>query len=186
MDQNSVIQECCQHMEESLKHFQVEMTKIRTGRASVSLLDGVRVEYYGSEVPLNQVGTLSTPEPGLIVIAPWDKSAISGIVKAVQKADLGFQPVDDGKVVRVPIPPLSEERRKEIAKKMKKVAEESRVSVRNCRRDGNENLKNLNKKGEISEDDLKKSEQIIQTQTDTHVKKIDEILHNKEKEVMKV
>jgi len=173
-------------MEKGLHNFQEEMAKIRTGRASVSLLDDVRVEYYGSQVPLNQVATLSTPESRLIVIAPWDKSAISAIMKAIQKADLGLQPVDDGKVVRLSLPPLTEERRKDIVKMAKKIAEESRVAIRNVRRDGNEHLKKIQKSGDMSEDDLRRSEHSIQELTDDFIKKVDESLQKKEKEIMEI
>jgi ribosome recycling factor len=186
MSKETIVAGGAKAMSDCLQSFQGEMAKVRTGRASVALLDDVRVDYYGTPTPLSQIGTLSTPEGNLIVITPWEKTIIPGILKAIQKADLGLQPMDDGMVVRIVIPPLNEERRKEIVKMTKKTAEESRVSIRNARRDANEHLKQLQKDGEISEDDLRKSENSIQKHTDDFIKKIDDVLHNKEQEIMSV
>lgn len=163
-----------------------EFAKFRTGRASIVLLDGIRVNCYGTEMPLNQVATLSVPEARSIVVAPWDKGVISEIEKAIQKSDLGLQPVNDGKVIRINLPPPTEERRKEMVKVAKRLAEEARVSIRNARRDANEAAKKLQKEGRVSEDDLKKWEQEIQKMTDQAISQVDSLLTHKEKEILEV
>jgi ribosome recycling factor len=159
---------------------------VRTGRASFSLLDGVKVDYYGTPTPLQQVGTLSVPESRLITVTPWDTKMIGPIEKAIQGSGLGLNPSSDGKTVRIPIPPLTEERRRELAKVVRKMSEDARVAVRNVRREAIEKLKDREKKKEISEDVVKRGQERIQKETDAHVKKIDEILKSKEQEILEV
>lgn len=173
-------------MKKSAESFRQEMVKIRTGKASTSILDGIRVEYYGSQVPLNQVASLSTPEPRLIVIQPWEKNLIGTIEKEIQKSDLGLTPINDGTFIRLAIPMLTEERRKELVKLVRKYAEEARIAVRNIRRDANDQLKHEEKEGNISEDDLKKLQNENQKLTDQHIEIIDKFLNNKEEEIMEV
>lgn len=168
---------------ESLKK---EFSTIRTGRASLSLLDGVQIDYYGTLTPLNQVATLGVPESRLITIQPWDPKIIGEIEKAILKSDLGLNPANDGKIIRLNIPLLTEERRKQLVKLAKKTAEESRVTIRNIRRDGNEDVKKMEKEKHISEDDTRKTQDEIQKLTDSYVKKIEEILSHKEAEIMEV
>lgn len=166
---------------ESLKR---EYAGVRTGRASTALLDGVLVDYFGAQTPLKQLASLSVPESRLILIQPWDKSAVGEVEKAIQRSNLGLNPVSDGKVIRVPIPPLTEERRKELVKVVKKSAEEYRVSIRSARREGNERLKQLEKDKVISEDDARRSQERIQKLTDRYIRELDQIAAEKEKEVM--
>lgn len=173
-------------MARSIEAFRKELGKIRTGRASLSLLDGIKVDYYGTMTPLQQVGTLSVPESRLISITPWDTKMIGPIEKAIQGSGLGLNPSSDGKVVRIPIPPLTEERRKDLVKVVKKMAEDSRVAVRNIRRDALEKVKDKEKKKEISEDEMKRWHDKIQKETDGFIRKIDEILKAKEQEIMEV
>ncbi len=173
-------------MARSIEAFRKELGKIRTGRASLSLLEGIKVDYYGTMTPLQQVGTLSVPESRLIAITPWDTKMIGPIEKAIQGSGLGLNPSSDGKVVRIPIPPLTEERRKDLVKVVKKMAEDSRVAVRNIRRDALEKVKEREKKKEISEDEMKRWHDKIQKETDGFVRKIDEILKAKEQEIMEV
>lgn len=173
-------------MERSIEAFRKELGKVRTGRASFSLLDGVKVDYYGTPTPLQQVGTLSVPESRMITVTPWDTKMIGPIEKAIQGSGLGLNPSSDGKMVRIPIPPLTEERRKELAKVVRKMAEDARVAVRNVRREAIEKLKDREKKKEISEDVVKRGQERIQKETDAHVKKIDEILKSKEQEILEV
>jgi ribosome recycling factor len=173
-------------MARSIESFRKELGKIRTGRASFSLLDGIKVDYYGTLTPLQQVGTLSVPESRLITVTPWDGKMIGPIEKAIQASGLGLNPSSDGKVVRVPIPPLTEERRKELVKLVKKMAEDARVAVRNVRREAIERTKEKEKKKEISEDAMKRGQERIQKETDAFVKKIDDMLKAKEQEIMEV
>lgn len=173
-------------MKGAIEAFKKDLGSIRTGRASLSLLDGIEVEYYGNPTPLNQVASLSTPDSRQIVIQPWDPKTISAIEKTILKSDLDLTPTNDGKVIRINIPPLTEERRKQLVKVVKKRAEEARVAIRNVRRDFNEELKKLEKNKEISEDELKKSLDEVQKLTDTYIKKVDERLEHKEKEIMEV
>jgi len=182
----ALVKETATRMERSIESFRKDLGKVRTGRASFSLLDGVKVDYYGTPTPLQQVGTLSVPESRLITITPWDAKMIGPIEKAIQGSGLGLNPASDGKVVRIPIPPLTEERRKELAKVVRKMAEDARVSVRNVRRESIEKLKDREKKKEISEDDVKRGQDRIQKETDACVRKIDEILKNKEQEILEV
>ena len=183
---SEVIMEMAEKMENSLGAFKSELTKIRTGRASLSLLDGIKVDAYGSPMPLNQVGTLTIPESRQIVIQPWDPQVMSGIEKAILKSDLGLTPVNDGKVIRINIPQLTEERRKELVKIVKKVAEEYRVAVRNHRREAIDTLKKQKKNKEISEDEQFKLQDEAQKETDTSIAKIDKVAAEKENEVMEV
>jgi ribosome recycling factor len=171
-------------MEKVLSDIHQEMAHIRTGRASINLLDSVRVDYYGSPVPLNQVAQLHVPEPAMITVQPWDTSQIREIEKAIRSADLGLNPSNDGKIVRVPIPPLTEERRRELAKKLSHIAEERRVTLRNIRRDANDDLKKMLKDKLISEDDERQALASIQKLTDAQIAKIDHTAKAKEKEIL--
>ncbi len=173
-------------MTRSIESFRKELGKVRTGRASFSLLDGIKVDYYGTPTPLQQVGTLSVPESRLITVTPWDAKMIGPIEKAIQAGGLGLNPSSDGKVVRIPIPPLTEERRRELVKLVKKMAEDARVSVRNIRREAIERIKEKEKKKAISEDEMKRGQERIQKETDSFVKKIDDILKAKEQEILEV
>src|SRR5512146_1416562 len=182
----ALLKDAAGKMTRSIESFRKELGKVRTGRASFSLLDGIKVDYYGTPTPLQQVGTLSVPESRLITVTPWDAKMIGPIEKAIQASGLGLNPVNDGKVVRIPIPPLTEERRRELAKLVKKMSEDARVAVRNIRREAIERMKEKEKKKEISEDELKRGHDRIQKETDAFIKKIDEILKGKEQEIMEV
>ncbi|HEY5460471.1 MAG TPA: ribosome recycling factor [Deferrimonas sp.] len=182
----ALVKDTSARMERSIEAFRKELGKVRTGRASFSLLDGVKVDYYGTPTPLQQVGTLSVPESRLITVTPWDTKMIGPIEKAIQGSGLGLNPSSDGKTVRIPIPPLTEERRKELAKVVRKMGEDARVAVRNVRREAIEKLKDREKKKEVSEDVVKRGQERIQKETDAHVKKIDEILKSKEQEILEV
>jgi ribosome recycling factor len=173
-------------MEKALSDLQHEMATIRTGRASLSILDNLRVDYYGTPTPLNQIANLHVPEPALITIQPWDVSQIGLIEKVIRTSDLGLNPGNDGKIIRLPIPPLTEERRKELVKKLHGVAEHHRVAVRNVRRDGNEAVKKLFKDKKITEDDDKKAHDEIQKMTDTYMDKIDAASKTKEKDILEI
>jgi len=173
-------------MEKALSDLQHEMASIRTGRASLSILDHLRVDYYGTPTPLNQVANLHVPEPSLITIQPWDVSQVGPIEKAIRVSDLGLNPANDGKVIRLPIPPLTEERRKELVKKLHGVAEHHRVSLRNVRRDGNESVKKLLKDKKITEDEEKRAHDEIQKLTDNYMGKIDQAAKVKEKEILEI
>jgi len=182
----ALLKDTSTRMERSIEAFRKELGKVRTGRASFSLLDGVKVDYYGTPTPLQQVGTLSVPESRLITVTPWDTKMIGPIEKAIQGSGLGLNPSNDGKMVRIPIPPLTEERRRELAKVVRKMGEDARVAVRSVRREAIEKLKDREKKREISEDVVKRGQERIQKETDAHVKKIDEILKSKEQEILEV
>jgi len=173
-------------MEKAVTALEKSFSKVRTGRASIALLDGIKVDYYGSATPLNQVATLSVPESRLIVISPWDGSVIGLIEKAIQKSDLGLTPSNDGKVIRLAIPPLTEERRKELVKVVKKMSEESKVKIRNIRRDANEQLKDLKKDNTISEDELYDQQEEVQKITNKYIEKVDQALAVKEKEILEI
>jgi ribosome recycling factor len=173
-------------MTKTIEHLQQELAKVRTGRASAAILDTVRVDYYGSPMPLNQVASTAVPDPRTIIVQPFEKAMLTPIEKAIREADLGLNPSNDGNIVRVPIPMLTEERRKDIVKTCKKVAEDSRVAVRNIRRDNNEVLKKIEKDEHLSEDERKRGEQDIQKITDRAIKQIDEMVEKKEKELMVV
>ncbi|MDY6787295.1 MAG: ribosome recycling factor [candidate division WOR-3 bacterium] len=173
-----------ERMEKTVDNYKSELTRIRTGKATPSLLDGIVIDYYGTKTPLNQVANISTPEPRLIVVQPWDKTVINGIEKEIQKANIGLTPNNDGNIIRLAVPPLTEERRKEIIKTLKQIAEESRIAVRNIRRDAMDELKTAKNNGDIPEDDEKRLEKKIQELTDKHIEDIDKLLDKKEKEIM--
>ncbi len=170
----------------SLDAFGGELAGLRTGRASTAMLDAVKVDYYGTPTPLKQIATLSVPEARTITIQPWDVSQLHAIEKGIQSSDLGLNPTNDGKIIRISVPPLNEERRKEIVKIAKKYTEECRVSLRNVRRDANDALKKLEKDKKISQDELKKFQNEVQDHTDKQIKKIDEMLSHKEAEILEV
>ena len=173
-------------MDKALADLAHAMTAVRTGRANASMLENVRVDYFGTPTPVNQVGTVSAPEAGLLTISPWDPSLIPAIEKAIRNAELGLNPANDGKLIRLPIPSLNEERRKELAKKLHVMAEDHRVALRNIRRDANEQVKKLMKDKAISEDDEKRSLDEIQKLTDGYSKKLDEAAKSKEKDIMEI
>lgn len=183
---NTVIDQLKEKMESSLVALKKDLVKIRTGRASLSLLDGIRVKAYGSQVPLEQVGTMTVPESNSIAIKPWDPQMVPAIEKAILASDLGLTPASDGNVVRLTIPQLTGERRKELVKQVKKIGEEFKVTIRNARRDANETLKKLKKDKAISEDDLFRLQEEAQKETDRCIAQVDGIVTGKEKEVMEV
>lgn len=174
------------HMDKALKVLKDEFAKLRTGRASTALIDGVRVDYYGNPTPLNQMATITAPEARLLVVQPWDPGSLSDIEKALQKADLGVAPQNDGKIIRIPIPPMTEERRKELVKLVHKYGEECRVAVRNVRRTGMEELKAAEKEKKITADDHKRGQTKIQELTDGYIKKVDQLVESKSKEILEV
>jgi len=178
------LQETKERMGKTITALESELKRVRTGRASLSLLDGIRVDYYGTQTPLNQMASLSVPESRLIVIQPWDVSGIKEIEKAILKSDLGLTPSSDGKLIRISIPPLTEERRKELVKVVSKMCEEHKIAARNIRRDANELLKGFKKDGDISEDDAFKAQDSVQKITDDFINRIDEIYKEKEKEIL--
>jgi ribosome recycling factor len=173
-------------MKHTLESTRKELSTIRTGRASLAILDGILVDYYGTATPLNQVGTLAVPDPTLITIQPWDVSLVKEIEKAILQSELGLTPANDGKIVRLPIPPLTEERRKQLAKKVHHIGEEGKTILRQHRREANDHLKALLKDKKISEDDEKRALDQIQELTDKSVKQIDELVQHKEKEILSV
>lgn len=181
-----VIKKAKADMEKAAGGLKKELAKIRTGRANAALLDEVRIDYYGSPSPLNQIGTIGIPEPRMITVTPWEKNLIPEIERAIFKADLGLNPSSDGELVRIPIPALTEERRKEIVKSVKHHGEDHKVAVRAARRQANDALKKLEKNKEITEDELKDSEKEVQNLTDAMIKEIDEIVAVKEKDVLEV
>ncbi len=183
---NEVILEMAEKMEKSVDSFKKELSKVRTGRASISLLDGISVDAYGSPMPMNQVATMTIPESRMIAIQPWDPQMVPAIEKAIMASNLGLAPANDGKVIRLTIPQLTEERRKELVKQVRKVAEEFRVSIRSIRREAIDILKQQKKDKEISEDDLFKLQDDAQKETDTYVKEIDAVTEHKEIEMMEV
>jgi len=174
-----------ENMQNSLLHLERNMQKIRAGKASPQMVDGIKVDYYGVMTLLNQMANISAPDPKTIFIQPWDKSSLQPIEKAIMSANLGFNPINDGMVIRIPVPPLTEERRREYVKRAKTEAENSKVIIRNTRRDANDNAKKLEKEG-IPEDEIKKLEIAIQNITDEYIQKIDKILAAKEKDIMTV
>jgi ribosome recycling factor len=184
--EDPIVKDLRRRMEGTLEVLRKEYAGLRTGRASASLLEPVQVDAYGSHMPLNQVGTVSVPEPRLLSVQVWDRSMVKAVEKAIREAGLGLNPQTEGQVIRVPIPDLSEERRRELTKVAAKYAEQARVAVRNVRRDGLEPLKKKEKDGEISQDQHRKLQTEIQHLTDEYVKKVDEILHQKEKEILQV
>ncbi|HAV91916.1 TPA: ribosome recycling factor [candidate division WOR-3 bacterium] len=181
-----VIKDTDNNMKKAVEAFKGELSKIRTGKASPTLLDGIFVEYYSVKTPLNQVSTISTPEPRLIVIQPWDKSVLGEIEKEILKANIGLTPSNDGNVIRLAVPPLTEERRHEIVKTLKKLAEDSRVSIRQIRREAIDRLKALKKDGKLPEDDEERLEREMQKATDKEIAEIDQLLEKKEKEILEL
>ena len=175
-----------QQMDKTIEALKYEFSTIRAGRANAQMLDKIRVDYYGTPTPINQVGSISVPEPRTLMINPWDKSAMKEIEKAIRNSDLGLNPTNDGDVIRINVPALTEERRKELCKQAKKAAEEFKVRIRNERRDANDKLKKLEKDGEMTEDELKKAQDNVQKMTDKYVKEIDTLLDAKEKDIMAV
>ena len=180
------LSEAVDHMDKALGALAHEFASVRTGRASGSLLEKIVIEYYGTPTPLLQIASVSVPEAQMLVISPYDKTALGAIEKAIQASDLGLNPGNDGQVIRLPFPPLTEERRKDLAKLCRTYAEESRVAVRNIRRDVNDHLKKEEKDAEISQDELRRFEAEVQKTTDSHIKEIDEMLKRKELEIMEV
>jgi ribosome recycling factor len=180
------IQAAGKQMDRAVEALRREFTSVRTGKASPALLDTVRVEAYGSSVPLNQVASVSAPEPRLLVISPWDRAMIGPIEKAIQTSELGLNPSNDGKIVRVPIPALTEERRKEYVRLVHKMAEEARVSVRQARKEANDDIKRRQKDGDISEDEARREQDEVQKLTDRHIQNVDDLVKHKEAEVMEV
>ncbi|KZE38163.1 ribosome recycling factor [Bhargavaea cecembensis] len=183
---NNLIEETKDRMAKSLQSLRRELASIRAGRANASLLDRISVDYYGAPTPVNQLAGISVPEARLLVIQPYDKSVIGDIEKAILKSDLGITPANDGNVIRIAVPALTEERRKELVKVVKKEAEEGKISIRNIRRDANDSLKKLEKNGEITEDDQRGYSDDIQKMTDDHIRQIDVIAKEKEDEIMEV
>ncbi|MBV9108769.1 MAG: ribosome recycling factor [Gemmatimonadetes bacterium] len=180
------LQKAKQRMEGALDSLRREFGGVRTGKASPALLDTVRVEAYGSKVPLNQVGTVNAPEPRLLTIQPWDRSLMKAIERALQESDLGLNPSNDGQLIRIPIPPLTEERRREYVRMLHKLAEEGRVAVRHARKDANDEVKQRQKAEGLSEDDIRREQGEVQKLTDQYIAKIEEMLKHKEAEVMEV
>lgn len=183
---DQVFQKLKDEIEKTISTLDKSFSRVRTGRASVSLLDGIKVDYYGTATPIAQVATLSVPESRLIVIAPWDSSVIGAIEKAIQKSDLGLMPSNDGKIIRLSIPQLTEERRKELVKVVKKMAEEGKIKLRNARRDANEELKELKKNNKMAEDELFTAQDEVQKTTNSGIEKVDKVLAAKEKEIMEI
>jgi ribosome recycling factor len=181
---NEVFSELSSSLERAKEALKRELMKVRTGRANLGLLDGIRVEFYGTLTPLNQVGTLKVPEPRLITIQPWDKSIISSIERAISASDLGLNPSNDGTLIRIPIPALTGERRRELVKLVKRIGEESKISVRNERRGANDLVKQLEKEGEVSQDEMHRGLTKIQQITDDAIKLVDSILSDKETEIL--
>ncbi len=173
-------------MDHAVADFQANLAATRTGRASVHMLDQVKVDYYGTATPINQMAQVSAPEPQLITISPWDPTILKEIEKAIQTADLGFNPMSDGKIIRVPVPPMTEERRRDVCKHLNRVLEEHRTAVRNVRRDGNDALKKLAKDKKISEDEETRALEEVQKMTDAEIRRMEELSHKKEAEVMQV
>jgi ribosome recycling factor len=179
-----ILSECRQNMQKTIDALKKEFMRIRTGRASTALLDGIKVHCYETQMPLDQVASLSVPESRLITVKPWDPSIIAEIEKSILKSELGLTPINDGKIIRIPVPPLSETRRKELAKVAKKMAEEGKIAVRNHRREANELLKEMKNEKEISEDELFRAQEEVQKVTDDFIKRTDEVTAEKEKEIL--
>ena len=186
MNDKDIIKETRPRMESAIDDFRRKLATVRTGRASVSLLDTVMVDYYGTATPLNQMASVHAPEPQMLTVQPWDVTQVANIEKAIRAADLGLNPSNDGKLVRIPIPPLTEERRKQLARQIHEIAEEHRTAIRNIRRDENDKLKKMLKDKAISEDTERDGLDQIQKLTDTYISKIDELSKSKEHEIMSV
>lgn len=183
---NAIIEDAIQRMDKSINAFKSEIVKIRTGKASTALLDGIKIDYYGTPTPLNQVANVSVLDSHTLSVTPWDKSIVNAVDKAILTADLGLNPVSDGTNIKVPIPPLNEERRKELVKLVKKFGEDCKIAIRNIRRDANDHLKKAEKEKELSEDLRHDAEHEVQKYTDEHIKRVDEIIKHKEAEIMEV
>lgn len=181
---SEILKDAQSRMAKALEHLQHQLSRLRTGRASVALLDGIKVSYYGTPTPLQQVGSISVPEPRLIIIQPWERSMLAEIEKAIKASDLGLNPTNDGAVIRIPIPPLTEERRKELVKTCRKIAEDAKVAVRQVRRDALEHFKKAEKEEGFPEDDRRRAEDEVQRITDRFIKDIDQISERKENEIM--
>lgn len=181
---DEVLQTMKSKMEKAIQAYQKELNRLRTGRATPALLEGIRVDYYGTPTPIQQTASVTIPESRLITIQPWDKTLIEPIEKAIQKANLGLSPTNDGKVIRIAIPPLTEERRKELVKIVRKMAEDCKITIRNLRREGNESLKKLERDKKLSEDDLHRASEEVQKITDAQIEQVDRILEAKQKEIM--
>ncbi|MGG3572124.1 ribosome recycling factor [Bacillus gobiensis] len=181
-----ILTETQERMDKALASYQRELATVRAGRANPSLLDKVTVDYYGAQTPLNQLSSISVPEARMLIITPYDKTALGDIEKAIQKADLGITPSNDGNIIRIAVPALTEERRKELVKLVKKYSEDAKVAVRNIRRDANDDLKKSEKNGDITEDELRSAGEDVQKLTDDYVAKIDTVTKDKEKEIMEV
>jgi ribosome recycling factor len=181
-----ILKDAKHRMDKSIEALRSELAKVRTGKATTTLLDGVKVEYYGNPTPLHQVGNISVLDSHTLSITPWDKSVVQAIEKAILEANLGYNPISDGTNLKIPVPPLTEERRRDFVKLIKKFGEESKIAIRNIRRDANEHLKKREKEKKISEDELKTGEHEVQKLTDDHIHLIDEIVKHKEKEIMEV
>lgn len=186
MDKETILLESEDRMDKAMGSLDRDFSKLRTGRAATSLVDNIKVDYYGTPTAISQLASVAIPDSRTITIQPWDKGAFSGVEKAIQKSDLGLNPVNDGKIIRISIPPLTEDRRKDLSKVARKYGEDAKVAVRNIRRDGNEQLKKLEKDKGISEDDFKKSTEDMQKLTDKYVAKVDEKCQAKEKEIMDI
>jgi len=186
MEEEKVVKEIENRMEKTLATLKTDLNKVRTGRASLALFDDIRVDYYGTPTPLNQLATLAVPEPRLITIQPWDTTVTQEIEKAILKSELGLTPMSDGKIIRISIPRLTEERRKELVKVVKKMGEGAKVALRNLRREANEQLKGLEKNKKISQDQLHQWMEKVQTSTDKHIEKVDGVLSTKEKEILEI
>ncbi len=184
--QNIIIKDAKNRMQKSVEALRSELAKIRSGKATTALLDGIKVDYYGTITPINQVGNLTVLDPHTLSFTPWDKSMVNVVDKAILEANIGLNPVSDGTNLKIPIPALTEERRKELVKLIKKFGEDAKIAVRNIRRDANDHLKKEEKDKKISEDDLKHGENEVQKLTDEFIKEIDEVLKHKEKEIMEV
>jgi len=183
---SSVINDAKERMSKAITQLKKELATLRAGRATPSLLDKVQVEYYGAMTPVNQLANISTPEPRLLVIQPWDKTSLQSIERAIQKSELGLNPSNDGSIIRIAIPALTEERRVELVKMVKKYGEESKVAIRNIRRDANDSIKKIEKEGTISEDESRRHQETVQKATDEHITLIDQVVADKEKEIMEV
>lgn len=186
MMKNKILTETEDKMQKATEVLRQELVKIRTGKATTTLLDGIKVDYYGSLVPLNQTANISVGDIHTIIVQPWDKSAIQAIDKAILASELGLNPISDGDVLRIPIPALNEERRKELVKLIKKFGEEGKIAIRNIRRDGNDQLRKAEKEEHLPEDERKRGEQEVQKLTDKYIQSIDDLLAHKEKEIMEV
>ena len=182
----AIVDSITQHMDKSIQSLKGDLAKVRTGRASTALVEPVHVDYYGSSVPLNQVANVTTPDARTIQVSPWEQNIIGAIEKAILAANIGLTPQNDGKVIRIPLPPLTEERRKDMVKLVKKMGEETKVAVRNHRRDANEEVKKQEKAKELSEDEAKKSLEMVQKKTDEKIVEVDKIIAGKEKEIMTI